>query len=81
MEAFVLTRTNPDVIGVKKWEKWPACSPSSFRRKPPDGIGAGPPFVTRAIVAEKLASLGSGFRRNDARDVIFAVGIIPKTRN
>ena len=32
-------------------------------------------------VAEKLTSLGSGFRRNDAQDAIFLLSLIPKTKN
>ncbi len=73
MEAFVLIRANPDMIGVKKWEKRPVCSPSSFRRRPPDGIGAGRPFVTIPIVAERIASPGSGLSQNEAWDVMFVV--------
>ena len=38
-------------------------------------------FVTRAKVADKLTYLGSGFRRNDARDAIFEVRLIPKRKN
>ena len=53
-EAFVPALADPDVIGVNNKEKRPACSPSSFRRRPPDGIGAGPPSVTWAIVAGSL---------------------------
>jgi len=37
--------------------------------------------VPRANVEEKLPSLGSGFRRNDARDAIFVVCLITKTKN
>ena len=38
-------------------------------------------MATKAKVAEKLTSLGPGFRRNDARDAVFVVRGISKTKN
>jgi hypothetical protein len=37
-------------------------------------------FVTRAHLAEKLSSLGSGFRRNDGRVVMFGAWSISRTK-
>ena len=49
--------------------------------QPPYGIGASAPFAISADVPEKFTPLGSGFRRNDARDAIFVVCLIPQTKN
>ena len=38
---------------------------------PRKGLNPGPPLVTRVNVAQKLPSLGSGFRRNDELHATF----------
>ena len=48
---------------------------SGLRRNP------GAPLVTRSNAAAKLTSLGSGFRRNDARDAILVIWLTPRPNN
>jgi hypothetical protein len=45
------------------------------------GAGIQAPFVTRAHLAGKFTSLGSGFRRNDGRVVMFGAWRISGTKN
>ncbi len=66
-EAFVPAIADPDVIGVNNKEKRPACSPSSFRRRPESR----PAFRHMGDRRRKPVSLDSGFRRNDAGGGIF----------
>ncbi len=76
-EAIVPALADPDVIGVNNKEKRPACSPSSFRRRPESR----PAFRHMGDRRRKPVLLDSGFRRNDAGDVIFVAFLVPKIRN
>ncbi len=67
MQASVPARADPDVIGVKMGGK----RPLGYPRHSGAGRNPGAPFATKANVAKNLTSLGSGFRRNDARDAVY----------
>ena len=68
---------HPDVTGVNNKEKRPACSTSSFRRRPESR----PTFRHMGDRRRKPVSLDSGFRRKDAGDVIFVALLVPNIRN
>ncbi len=55
---------------------------SSFRRRPESRYAfVHARFFEGVNAAENPASLGSGFRRNDALDVFFVVYLIPEAKN
>ena len=75
MQASVSVRADPDSIEVKYGASGLLGHPGDYGA----GRNPGAPFVKEGKVVRKLTSLGSGFRRNDARCAIFVVCIIPET--
>ena len=61
-------------LGPSETHEAVAFASSSFRRMP----GSRPPLVTNATGTEKGRSLGSGFRRNDARSGALDAVLLPR---